>query len=418
VIGYGLPGVLHHHVLLAVCAVMTTGWALRIVRERRGGFELGLWTAAACWLSPESMPLSLMAVCFVWLAWLYRPSPALARCLAALGLAMAAVTGAAWLADPPASSLWAAEQDRLSIVYVTLALAAALCGLAAYAGVRRWLVLAFAGTLAASWLTAFPMVLQGTYGLLPPAVAHDFLDGISEMQPITAAGPAISFLLPAAAAAAWLLVAGIRRRDPLLLYAAACAGLLVLGGAQHVRFSMYPAVLAAVLAAVILPALRPGWRTAGLATALLLPLWGGLVETGQAATTAEPGCRMDGIAALLAPYAGQVVLADVDDTPDLLWRTRVLTVGSLYHRNPAGFMRLRAAWRSLPGDTVPPAVAATGAHLILACPHGRLPRFVKEAPHPTLAAALKAGTAPQWLQRVGASKGGYVLYAVRPDSRL
>ena len=418
VIGYGLPGVLHHHVLLAACAAVMAGWALRTVQTSRGGVALGAWAAAACWLSPETMPLSLMAVCAVWLAWFRAPCAAgrrsLGRNLAGCGLAMAAVMTAAWLADPPAAGLWAVEQDRVSIVFVTLSAGAALCSLAAAAGVRRWLVLALGGALAASWLAVFPVLLQGSYGLLPAGAAHEFLDGIAEMQPVSAIGPAISFLLPSAVAGAWLAAAGLRRHDPLLVYAGACALLLVLGGAQHVRFAMYPAVLAAGLAAVALPRIRPGWRTAALAAGLLLPLSGWLVPAGQAAQAGERACGEDGLATLLAPYAGRVVLADVNETPALLWNTGVLTVGSLYHRNPAGFMRLRAAWRSEPGAAMPPAVAATGATLVLVCPSARLPRFVTDLQHPTLAATLKAGTVPPWLHPAGASAGGYLLYAAGP----
>ena len=45
-----------------------------------------------------------------------------------------------------------------------------------------------------------------------------------------------------------------------------------------------------------------------------------------------------------------VVPADVNDTPDLLYRTQVRTVGSLYHRDIEAFARLRAAWRVPPSD--------------------------------------------------------------------
>jgi hypothetical protein len=51
----------------------------------------------------------------------------------------------------------------------------------------------------------------------------------------------------------------------------------------------------------------------------------------------------------------------------LLYRTRILTVGSLYHRNAAAYMRLRDAWRAEPGDTEPEAVRATRARFLLAC---------------------------------------------------
>ncbi len=414
IVGYGLPGVVHHHVLITAAAVMTAGWAVRAVRGEPAGIELGAWAGVAVWLSPESMPLSLMALCLVWLAWFLRPTPALARCLLLSGLALSAVVIAAWLVDPPAAGLWSAEQDRISVIYVALACAAALCGLAARASWPRWGVACLAGGLAASWLAAFPVLLQGTYGLLPPDVAHIFLDSIGEMQPIVSIGPAVGLLLPAAIAAAWLGVLGVRQRSALLLYAAGCAGLLVLGGAQHIRFAAYPAVLAAALAPVALTALgNTRLRTGLLAAALLLPASGMVIPPAGASSPNDKTCSMQGIQALLAPYAGKVVLADVNDTPELLWRTGVLTVGSLYHRNPTGFMRLLAAWRSVPGQTVPPAVLATRASLILVCPGAKLERVFAEVPGPTLAATLRVGGVPPWLHPVGtAPAGGFVLYAI------
>jgi hypothetical protein len=417
VVGYGVPGVVHHHVLLAVIAVMSAGWALRITRGEAGGIALGAWSGVAAWLSPEAMPLSLMAMCLVWVAWLEGTRADLARSLvqslAQAGVAFLAVVFAAWIVDPPGVSRWAAEQDRLSVIYVTLAAAAACCGVAAWSGVPRAGVLGLGGALALAWLAAFPVLLRGTYGLLPPDVAHVFLDDISEMQPIVRLGPAVSLLLPGLVAAGLLAWFGVRRRSLVLLYAAACGLLLVLGGEQHLRFAAYPVVFAAILAPVALTALGPTlWRTAALAAALLVPLSNSFISSAGANEPAGKVCGLRGIHELLAPYAGQVVLSDAGDTPELLWRSDVLTVGSLFHRNPTGFMRLIGAWRSEPGETVPPAVLASRARLILVCPTAHLPRLFASAPKPTLAASLRAGVVPPWLHQVGTNAGGFVLYEI------
>jgi hypothetical protein len=413
VAGYGVPGVVHHHVLLAVTAVMSAGWAVRIVRGEAGGIALGAWSAVAAWLSPEAMPLSLMAMCLVWVAWIERPRAGLARSLAETGLAFFVVVLAAWIVDPPGASRWAAEQDRLSIIYVTLAAAAACCGIAAWSGLPRAAVAALGGVLALAWLGAFPVLLRGTYGLLPPDVAHVFLDDIAEMQPIVHLGPAVSLLLPGLATTALLAWFGVRRRSLVLLYAAACGALLVLGGEQHVRFAAYPAVFAAALAPAALTALGPTvWRTAALAATLLVPLSNSLIPSAGANEPTGKSCGLQGMHALLAPYAGQVVLSDAGDTPELLWRSDVLTVGSLFHRNPTGFMRLIDAWRSAPGQTEPTAVLASRARLVLVCPTAHLPRLFAVAPQPTLAATLRAGVVPPWLHEVGTNTGGFVLYRI------
>jgi hypothetical protein len=417
VMGYGLPGVVHHHVLLAVVATMEAGWAARIIRGSSGGIPLGAWAAAGVWLSPESMPLSLMAICAVWFAYFIagrgRAAQNLATSLAETGITLFAVVTAAWLADPPAA-LWAAEPDRISVIFVTLAAGMALCGGAAAAGLPRIAVAAFGAGLAALWLGAFPVVLRGTYGVLPPDVAHQFLDGINEMKPIHSAGVAADNLGLAAIGTAALAVIGLWRRARVVLYAAACGAAAILAGMEHVRFSAYAAVFGAALLPIGLTFLGSSrWRPAVLLLGLAGPHLSGAIAPSSAATPHPKICRMTGVDGLLAPYAGQVVMANVNYTPDLLWRTGVLTVGSLYHRNPAAFLRLEAAWASPPGQTMPAAVAATGARLLLVCPGEAAP-----GPAATLQAALQAGQTPPWLHPVAAlPDGGFVLYAVNSGDR-
>jgi hypothetical protein len=107
------------------------------------------------------------------------------------------------------------------------------------------------------------------------------------------------------------------------------------------------------------------------------------------------------------------VLADVDDTPELLYRTGVLTVGSLYHTNIAAFMRLRAAWRSGASPVEPDAVRATGAAAILACPGEARSLLVQDLPPRTLLDQLDQDRPPPWLTLVGRGADGSTLYRVR-----
>jgi hypothetical protein len=116
---------------------------------------------------------------------------------------------------------------------------------------------------------------------------------------------------------------------------------------------------------------------------------------------------------LLRPHAGQIVLADVGYTPELLYRTDLLTVGSLY-RNITGFMRLRGAWRSEPSDAVPEAVRATRASLVLACPHSSRSPLVADLPPDTLWDRLDRNEPPPWLRLIADDPAsGFVLYGIR-----
>jgi hypothetical protein len=120
-------------------------------------------------------------------------------------------------------------------------------------------------------------------------------------------------------------------------------------------------------------------------------------------------------AGLLSQAAGAVVLAHPNLTPELLYRTPVLTVGSLYHRNAEAYMRARAAWRAEPGREVPEAVQATRARFVLACKGAPRSRLVKDLPKTTLLDVLSAGTPPAWLTPVAEdAQSGFVLYRVEP----
>ena len=135
-------------------------------------------------------------------------------------------------------------------------------------------------------------------------------------------------------------------------------------------------------------------------------------------TTPKPPrakCSIAQVAPSLAPFAGQVVLADVNDTPELLYRTQLSTVGSLYHRNAAGFVRLRDAWRSQgTSGHVPSAVAATGATLLLMCGTATRSSMADDGPPDTLWDEVSGRRPPPWLHELPLSPdGGFRLYQVR-----
>ena len=426
---YGMPGIVHHHVLLALGAVMTAGWAWRALRGDgvAAGVGLGAWAGAGLWLSPESVAFALMALGAPWAAWVAAPRrPAVA--LVAASVTFLLVTVSAWVVDPPAAGLWAVEPDRISLPFVLLALGAAVIAGLAHATRRRWLTVGVGAGVAGVWLLLFPQMHRGTAGLMAPeAAAAAFFDGILEMLPVDGAEGVLEDLLGGLFSVAVLGVLAWRRPGVVRVYALACAvGLLGLAAA-HIRFAAYPAVAGAVVLPCVLAWIsRSGWAPARQSTvrlAVLLPL---LLTPMLAPLTARatPGgthavCSIEGAIPLLAGHAGAIVLAEVNDTPDLLYRTPVRTVGSLYHRNPAGFMRLRAAWRSVPGEGggegggPSPAVVATGATLVLGCPGAARSSIVAGLPRETLLDRLLADSPPGWLRRIGdAGPGGFVLYAV------
>jgi hypothetical protein len=425
ILGYGMVGVLHHHVLLAVVTTMTAGWALRLVLGSGGtaaGIALGTWVATGIWLSPETMPFSLLSFGGMALAWLLSPeTPGLRAGIAAAGTALLGVVTVALLVDPPSGGPFATEIDRLSGVYLALGVACCAAGWA-ITRLGRIAGAAVALVCVVAWMAAFPSLLRGAEAVVTPEQARAMLAHIREMEPIHGLGNVVAYLgggLVATGLLGWLTW---RRRSALLAYMVLCGGFIVVQGATHLRFATYAATLAVALLPVALTLTtrflgeRAIWllvpvRATVVGLAVFLPWVMPLLPSHAHAApqTQDMACHTRAGAALLSPYAGRIVLAEPNDTPELLYRTGVLTVGSLYHRNAEAFMRLRAAWRSKPGAVPDAAVQATGASLLLVCPRADQQQGT-DRPQDALLNRLLAGEVPPWLRRIGAEPSGYVLY--------
>lgn len=440
IVSYGLPGVGHHHVLLVLCAVMTCGYAVRGALRpspARAGLAMGAWAGVGIWLSPESMPFSLMAFGGLWLAWLSMPERRdIARMIRMTGVGFLLVVTGGFAVDPPYAGYASIEIDRISVVYLFLAFAVCMTGCAAAALDRlqlhgRWRIvacLAIPAVYLAVWLGLFPAVIRGPGGLMNAHDTHAFLDGITEMMPVRSLSGAIEFLMTGTLTAIVLTAICVSRRSLLLGYVAVCACVLIALGATHVRFAAYMAAAAAVMLPVLITGCTEylaSWAEGAQAAArvglmalfVLLPRAERLPvfsSSANAATNATaPTCSLSDSGAMLADHAGQVVLADPNDSPELLYRTRVLTVGSLYHRNVAAFMRLRAAWRSPPSDVVPEAVRKTGASLVLFCHSLGRSLLVADLPPETLLDRLNRGEVPPWLSKIDEDpQSGNTLYQV------
>jgi hypothetical protein len=442
VLNYGLPGVVHHHVLLGVTAVLTAGCAARAIIARDGirpAACLGVWAAIGIWLSPESMPFTLMAFGGLWLAWLLRPvgSGASAGAVLAAGSSFLAVAAAAFLVDPPLTDSWQPVTDRLSVTYLVLAAAACLIGAIAIA-IDHWplppvpratLGAATGGLLLGGWVWLFPAVLRGSDSVLDPAQAQAMLGVISEMQPVRELAEGVEYLLNAMLAAGLLTAFAIARRSPLLGYAALCSMVCIGLGAAHIRFAAYPTIIGAAMLPTALGWLqsrlngRAEWRQASIRIVAFMCVFAATraqaIERAlvPATAAAEAGsaadCSIRTLAPVLQIYAGQVVLSEAGETPELLYRTGILTVGSLYHRNAAGFFRLQAAWASPPSVAVPDVVRATGASLVLVCTKIALQAGDHGEPH-SLLGQLRRGITPPWLEPVlDDPLSGHRLYRVR-----
>jgi hypothetical protein len=430
VIAYGFPGVAHHHVLLGAAALVLAGSAGRLAAgDTRSGWILGLAAGLSVWLTPEAIPFILLAFGAPLLAWAQarKPQP-IADGAERAGIVFFAVTALACAADLPAGGYLAVDLDRISAAYVLFAgmvWAVGAC-LALLPEFRlRGLTAAFAGV--AGWIAVFPAVLQGTDGASPDA--RLMFAGIEEMQPVSTVPQALVFLfdgLLALGLCAWL---ARRQRSWLWAYGVLGVGATLLLGLMHLRFATYATLAGAAALPVILssittaladrPVLLPLARVGTVLVAMLATRADAIAGMFGAVPPFEPAmassCPLRDIAPLFAGHDGAIVLSDVNDTPELLYRAKVETVGSLYHRNVPAFLRLRDAWRAVPGDVPGPEFVATGATLVLICPHTARSAMVKGATADTLYDRLSNGNPPAWLHQIGAdAASGYVLYAVTP----
>eukprot|EP01035_Chromulina_nebulosa_P013928 gene13928-18448_t len=186
------------------------------------GWRMGLAAALGILLTPESMPFTLMGFGLLGLARL-GGSQGAGQAAEAAGVTFFVITALALAIDPPFAGYGTAEIDRVSIVYLGLAAACAVggCGLSSLGRVPG-AVLAMAAL--AVWILAFPHILRGPAGLMPPELAVPFFKDIAEMGPITRLGDAVVFLTPGLlglVAMAWI---GWRQRSLAWGYAALCDG--------------------------------------------------------------------------------------------------------------------------------------------------------------------------------------------------
>ena len=440
IVSYGLAGVVHHHVGIVVAAVVCWGWAARLIAGQApatAGIAVGAWAGLGIWFTPESAPLTMMAFGALGLAWIVCPERAdIAKAIGLAGLSFAFVTTIALLADPPAAGLGALEIDRLSALFAGLALAVAAIGAGLWAVhplvYARGPRIAAAGAIGlvccAVWAIAFRGALFGTNMLLDEGQRDAMFAHINEMMPVEGVLPALHFLLTGACATLIAIAWAARRHSLLVGYAALClAGLLVLGW-SHVRFAAYPEAAGAIalpVALTLVTTVTSQWHQIGqsftrLATILLfvqVPYLGqlpGMTGSARAApNVVPPACEVVDAIAMLSRHPDAVVLAGVNDTPEMLYKTRVRTVGSLYHRGMAGFLRMRAAWRTPPSETVPPAIDAAEVSLVLGCATVVRSPLVEDLAAETLLDQVRAGRPPPWLRPIDENPvSGHVLYEV------
>lgn len=310
-----------------------------------------------------------------------------------------------------------------------LALAASLAGRLAARG--RIIAVALTGLVAAGlYLGTDPACLHGPFGAVDPRVRPFWFDHIQELEAWPklfadyrdAAIHSMTAGAMATLAALWLLVRG--RRDPLrgdwLL--AACALLGVVVEARAYRMEDYGLWFGAPAIAVALADLAAWLFKDRLAPALLmaLVLAPASVATGAGRVldrnwkpprTPADRCYDTARYAPLARLPAGVVLAEPNLGPFVLANTRDSAISAPYHRMTWGLLAAHDALAA-PTQQAEAAVRALHATYIVDCPV-----HVLRAPSASLAADLRRGNTPAWLQRLSSPGEPLQIYGVTPPRR-
>jgi len=434
-------GVIHYHIAQVVLVALMAGCVLRATAgDRAWALGAGISGGFAIWMMPETMPWVLLAEAGLGWAWLFRPIGG-AVMLSGIGFFATILGGLA--IDPPDGGILAVEIDHLSIVYAALGLAvlATGCVLALLDRARisptQRTVVAIATALAAFvvWLACYPSVALGPYALMSPQEMLVFFGQMAETQPVHGIGAAIALLGPGlmgSAYAVWRIWHGRAALPAVGSWILVAIGILFATGltARFIIFQQYPAALAAGLLPIALCevstrfATRPNYaafaRIGLIACLVLVPMFGrtgvASFSRNQIESATPQSCALRDIASLVAPAARRIVLTRPDAVPELLYRTEIIAVGSLYQHGIDAYLRAWTAWRTpLDGAAKPAAIVASRAEFVLFCPDGQSDALAATAPAGSLWASLVDGRPPPWLTLVGEQGAtGFRLYRIAP----
>jgi hypothetical protein len=434
-----IPGRIDHHALQVVLIQLLVLWAMSAPNLRRGAAAGGI-TALSLVVGLETVPQVAVLLVSLFVVWVVRGERERTR-LFGFAVALALVTLVFFLFLRP--GFWSAAYcDAFTPASVTGALAGSVAlGLLAAATPwlrHPWLRAGAGGLLGVVALgitvIAFPSCIQGPYGSMDPFLKIAFLPFIDEAnslfdQPRVARIFAIGGMLAVGCAASLWMVARAPRRWRMLVPVAGVvlvSGLIML---VQVRGAYIGAPLAApVLAGVVLAARRIrrfhlaavilAWLgCSGLAWLEIPKRMEGLFVSKTAAAVADKPttqieCGAGDAWNQVDRYPPGVVMAGTSVAAYVVGATHHSTVGAGYHRNDAGNMAMYRFFLSAPSDA-----RTVGrrwrTRYVLFCP-GDFDEIQVARTFPgSLAAQLRSGRAPAWLEPVPLNGTPLRFYRIR-----
>ncbi len=371
---YGMLGFIHHHLPLVLMSVMAVGCAGRALEGRvDAACWCGVCAAVGIWLSPEALPYVTMPMGAIGVGWCMRPA-SMAQPFKTCATSFAGAIAAAALIDPPSGGYLSPEVDCISVVYIVLpALMCCSAWLLVYAGRcvgsiwwRISLCVATGAAVLGLWLSLFPAIIHGLGGIVPQADVAAFFGGIAEMQSIHLTTKGVGLLLPGTLATIAALCLAWRTRNLIWTYAGFCGCAVVVLAQSHIKFLGYSDTIAALMLPVVLERVTASAMSLRSKAMVRLPIIIAFIllpkipillsqKSGHQAELMA-NCHVNDIRPALLKVQNAVVLTEFNDAPELLWRTDIRTVGSLYHRGITAFMLAECLEkRTVPDGTGRPA---------------------------------------------------------------
>ena len=455
------PGAFDHHNIVLVL-VLAGVWGLVTMGRRpvRGALAGGA-LALAVITAAEALPFLALGAVVAGIHWIVRPA----------GWSASAVSvwlcswrdNARRLSDVGAARHLAEREMRCDVDQLPVdragdrwrgrharRRAARQDSLATFAG-RLGGALVLGGVAALLLALVAPGCLGGGYGEVSPQMRELWLSQIAEARPLHQVlfdEPALFFAL-AGAALAGLVFAVLQLREDANLTARWIVAAFLAGGVAlmlwQVRGASFATAFAVPFAAVAIvrtqsiyraaPSVKrlagfvlvaasasaAGWSVIGQQVqGLVVPAEASLLHAEQRGG-AEKCFAAPALASLDAEPPG-VVLNQFAIGSGVLAASRHAVLAAPYHRNSDGMMASINAFRSSP-ENARQLIAEVGATHVLVCNGLPEAEFYSEHPAPgvgsgglTLAGALSAGNAPQWLEPVAGVAAPLRLYRIRDEA--
>lgn len=435
-----IPGRIDHHALQAVVIEGVVLFAMRRA-SLRTGLAIGGALAISLVIGLETAPQVAVLMAVLFFGWVAGQAGARERLLGC-ALALAGVTTVFLIFLRP--NLWSAHYcDAFTPASstATLAVAAALfLMVAAHPMLRDWRwrmaagLLLGGGALGAT-LFAYPVCISGPYGAVDPVLLALFYPHLVEANGVFAQGGiddtlAIGGVVFAASIVAIWMVWRAPLRWPVTVPVAATLWISALITLVQARGTYIGAPLSAPILAGLIVAARGcrRWRTATIASAWIVST--GLVyfqgpkllervaHTGTTAPTADAahsvqvGCTVGDTWNEVDRYPAGTVMAGTNVVAYLLGATHHRSIGAGYHRSNAANMAVYRFYLGTPARARE-IVRAWRVDYVIYCP-GDFDEVnvAKTFPH-SVAASLRAGHPPAWLEPLALRDTPLRLYRVR-----